>query len=71
MKVKMKVLISSVKGTKWFFEILFFSPGVRNPNSFILIPQRPSFSCILNEQLLKGSYFVKGLCIQTAFPELY
>lgn len=71
MKVKMKALISRVKGTKWLFDISFFNLGVRNPNSFFLIPQRPSFSCILNGHLLKGRYFVKGLCIQTAFPELY
>lgn len=71
MKVKMKALISRVKGTKWLFDISFFSLGVRNPNSFLLILQRPSFSCILNGHLLKATYFVKGLCIQTAFPELY
>lgn len=71
MKVKMKALISRVKGTRWLFDISFFSLGVRNPNSFLLILQRPSFSCILNGHLLKARYFVKGLCIQTAFPELY
>lgn len=71
MKVKMKALISRVKGAKWLFDISFFSLGVRNPNSFLVILQRPSFSCILNDRLLKGRYFVKGLCIQTAFPELY
>ena len=71
MKVKMKALISRVKGAKWLFDISLFSLGVRNTNSFLLVLQRPSFSCILNDRHLKGRYFVKGLCIQTAFPELY
>ena len=40
----MKALIIRVKGTKWLFDISFFSLGVRNPNSFLLIPQRPSYA---------------------------